>query len=297
MSILQPRRNIKCPYKNVSNGFCNKNVHNIIKWMGQSKFKHRYIGRLFNEEYPPFETNEQCVQYLQEYVPRHILQIEQVLKVVINEFRGFPNPINILDIGSGPATVPLVFCRILSQHENEHKYELKITALEPKEEFCKMINIFKSENKNESIEIVDILRCSVSNYNLTDNENSYDWVIIANSISEFCENKSMPNDDKILHVNGILNELISKSLHNNKNNKLLLTIIENNTTNNYFPLVDYLKRIEKIEFNNFEVIESGSTIAKPIGIVITCEFYESDHKNKQYTPTIISRSFWFTLKK
>ena len=279
---------------------CNENVHNIIVKMGEGKFKNKYIGDLFKGNYPGFDEDYECVQYIQEYVPRHLIQIECVLEVIINEFRDFSNPINVLDIGSGPATVPHAFCRILPRYGNRHKYSLKITTVEPSKEFNKMIDKFKGENTNESIEIVDNLECKVSDYisnYQSMNKHSYDWIIIANSISNFCDNQSI-RTPKIVQVNTLLNKLISKALHHNKNDKILLTIIENNKTENYFPIRDYLKGIEEktMKFNRLEIIRSCQRIPYPIGCLIKCNFYKRRYGG-YYTPVIISKSFWFTLKK
>ncbi len=75
---------------------------------------HYYKGGLFDKpEYPIFEGAE-CIQYLQEYLPFHIPQIEYVLRNTLQKLKSIPKKGSILDIGSGPATVPLAFCKLLS---------------------------------------------------------------------------------------------------------------------------------------------------------------------------------------
>ena len=62
---------------------------------------------------------------LQEYVPLHLPQIEYALKDVLEKYNFAKDTINIIDLGSGPATVPLAFCRL----PEEYKYRFKITPL------------------------------------------------------------------------------------------------------------------------------------------------------------------------
>ncbi|MEA2075363.1 MAG: hypothetical protein U9O85_06475 [Euryarchaeota archaeon] len=231
--------------KNITNGFCNENVHNIIEKMGQGRFRENFVGGLFSSRpaYSIFEGDE-CIQYLQEYVPFHLPPIKIVLDNVIWESKDFFNyAINILDVCSGPATVPLAFCKIPSiRYAHKHKFE--ITTVEPSEGFNNMINIFKATNTNEFIEIVNNLKYNLFDDNFMNDESvfktGYNWVIIANSISAIGEGRT--NQE----VNGILNKFISKVLC--YGNKVLLTVIEGGLTK-YFDFINYLDNIERTGFS------------------------------------------------
>ena len=95
------------PCDNVTHN-CNQGTHNIIYHMIKKNSRyycHCYKGGLFDEpEYPIFE-GAKCIQYLQEYVPFHIPQIEYVLRNTLRKLESIPEKGSILDIGSGPATV------------------------------------------------------------------------------------------------------------------------------------------------------------------------------------------------
>ncbi len=123
--------------------------------------------------------------------------------------------INILDICSGPATVPLALGRL----KTEKKF--KIITIESSNKFNEMIRAFK-EVKCEFIEIVEIVKDNFQDGEIKIDKNfCIDWVIIANAISTIGFNRSY-ND-----INIIFNKFISGRLNQgNKNGKILLTIIE-----------------------------------------------------------------------
>ncbi|MCP4349732.1 MAG: hypothetical protein GY795_29985 [Desulfobacterales bacterium] len=116
---------------------CNLNVHNILHNMLQGNYSPNYRGGLsFGPSYPIFE-GEQCFQYLQEYVPFHLPQIVYALDNTLNNlYNKLPIPphISVLDIGSGPATVPLSFCKL----SHKWKYNLTVTTVEASEGFNNM---------------------------------------------------------------------------------------------------------------------------------------------------------------
>lgn len=306
--------------RNLESGFCNENVHKIIEKMAQRRDKKNYIGGLFGDstKYPILEGNE-CIQYLQEHLPFHLPQIEYVLSDVMRKFRDFFNDtVYILDIGSGPATVPLAFCR-LSVIRFQHRYNLKITTVEPSTGFNDMISIFKATNTNKSVEIVNMLDYKISDDDFVNDESmfetGYDWIIIANSISAFCRDPSMSEGDKIASVNKLLNKLICMLLPHSNNNELLLTIIETGKTS-YFDFIKYLTDIERLFFGELRIKKTVHTINNPsivnfekipnrkrgkskysidVPEIMNCRFYRTKYQD-HYSPYINSKSLLLELR-
>lgn len=67
---------------------------------------------VYHKNYPIFEGDE-CKKYIHEYVPLHLPQIVYVLRHILQKtIFEEAQSIKILDIGTGPATVPLAFCRL-----------------------------------------------------------------------------------------------------------------------------------------------------------------------------------------
>jgi hypothetical protein len=72
---------------------------------------------LYHKKYPYFEGDD-CIRYLHQYLPFHLPQIEHVLKSVLqSDIFIDKSTINILDIGSGPATVPLALLKLSNRYE------------------------------------------------------------------------------------------------------------------------------------------------------------------------------------
>ena len=278
--------------KNIINDYCNGNVHNIIEKMGQKRFKEGFRGGLFiDEKYPVFEGDE-CIQYLQEYVPFHLPQIEYVLRNIICEYRYFANhTINIMDVGSGPATVPLAFCRLFPTYM--HKYIFKITTIEASEGFNNMINIFKATNTNESVEIVKNLKYNYFDENFMTDESifevGYDWIIIANFISAIGQDKTQSK------VNRILNEFISNVLC--YTDKVLLTFVDGKSPK-YFKIPVYYSKIERIGFDDLKIIRTISNIYDKqfdIPWMRNCKVYKTKYSD-HYSPYIYSKSLLLESK-
>ncbi len=281
--------------RNIIKRFCNENVHNTIEQMGQGRFSDHYIGHLFDGcEYRIFEGLD-CIQYLQEYVPLHLPQIEYVLDRVIdasNEF--FTDTINIIDLGSGPATVPLAFCRL--SIINQHRYNLKITTVEPSDGFNVMINIFKATNANRSVEIVKTLKCNLFEDNFMNDESvfrtGYNWIIIANSIS------AIGKDRRFREVNDILGRFVVNLLRYGE--KVILTIIES-SSRKYFDIQGYLSEIENIGFNDLEIIKTivpiNNKLLDEVEMYIkSSELYKTHSGNPRYSPYINSKSLLLELR-
>ncbi|MCX9026166.1 MAG: hypothetical protein OIN85_08750 [Candidatus Methanoperedens sp.] len=240
---------------------------------------------LYQKKYPVFE-NDDCIAYLHQYVPFHLPQIEHVLKSILQSDIFFDKPtINILDIGSGPATVSLALLKL------NDKRDIKIITIEPLDQFDKMISNFK-EVKTDCIEIFENLKYNFPDNDLKIDKNfKIDWIIIANTISSIGCGKSYKN------VNLIINKFVSERLHNgNNDDKIMLTIIEGNKET-FFKSTKYLQQIEKIGFPDLKIIESEMTFTKmpKHEEILLCKFYKT--QNGICTPYINSKSLLLELKK
>lgn len=219
---------------NESNNLCTNNVHNIISAMIGDKVMPNYIGGLFNrEDYPIFEGQE-CVQYIQEYVPFHLPQIQFILGKILDEYFINYENVRILDLGAGPGTVPMAFCRIFEQ--KKYTQNIHITTIEASTDFNNHIKIFKELNKNKKINIENILKLDLTQDTLVNliNDFDYDWINLANAFSIISQQNDF--DD----LNNYFYTLFQKILSRKK--MAVLSIIEGK----YKLIVDYLAQIGNI---------------------------------------------------
>lgn len=240
---------------------------------------------LYQKKYPVFDKDD-CIAYLHQYSPFHLPQIEYVLKSILqSDIFIDKSTINILDIGSGPATVSVALLKL------NDKRDIKIISIEPNDQFDKMISNFK-EVKTDCIEIFENLKINFPDNDLKIDKNfKIDWIIIANTISSIGCGKSYED------VNMIFNKFVSERLHNGNNDyKILLTIIEGNKET-FFKSTKYLEQIEKIGFPDLKIIESKITFLKmPDQEEIRhCKFFKT--QNSICTPYINSKSLLLELKK
>lgn len=261
--------------------------------MGQGRFIDYYIGGLYGSSQYRILEGQDCIQYLQEQLPFHLPQIKIVLLNVIREITDlFTDTINIIDVGCGPATVPLAFCKIPAI-DYLCKYKYKITTVEASEGFNNMIDIFMNTNTNESIEIVNTFKYNIFDESLFSDEsifeNGHNWVIIANFISALARGRSN------VELNEFLDKFISKVLQ--YSDKVLLSFIESGLTR-YFDFINYFDSIEIIGFNNLKIIRTMSSI-KQFQIrtpeIKRCKFYITKDRD-HYSPYINSKSLLLESK-
>ncbi len=248
------------------------------------------------QNYPIFEGDE-CRQYLHEYVPLHLPQIVYVLRHILQKtIFGEAQSIKILDIGSGPATVPLAFCKL--KEDSFKSRNFKITTVEASKTFNNLIKNFKYLNQNKHIEIVDILECDITNFMYKPAlKSGVDWIIMANSLSAISKDISRYSGEDVAKV---LNKFIYYYIIYNKkinyNNKLLMTIIEGSSTT-YFNSEDYLNSIEKIGFTDLKIVSIVHKDNQSINAdwIKNCIFYKT--KYNLCKPVVITVSLLVGLKK
>lgn len=270
---------------------CGANCHNILYEIIKKYPNYYcpvYTGGLFAEynnggEYPVF-NGKHCIQYLQEYVPFHIPQIKFALEnTIINDPDVFPKQdIYILDVCSGPATVPLVFCKMFS--DKPLRRNLKFTTIEASDEFNNMIDIFKNTNTNASIEITEKIHCTFQEFikNSIQFRGKFDWIIMANCIS--CIGNLIDTEE----VNHSLNKMLTNLLNGKKT--MILTIIE---TGNY----NLKKCIENLSFNDVNIIKvlfqcMRKQLDEPW--LQNCKFYNTGYA--KYQPYVTAKSLLLELK-
>jgi len=277
---------LKTPCDNSQNNFCNQNVHTIIfkmlekypDWISKT-----FKPGLFDPPYRVFE-NEECVQYIQWYVPFHFPQIETVLREVLDifrkELRYQERPIRILDIGSGPATVPLAFCRQFDSFS--YPFNFNITTLEASDTFNSMIDIFNANNTNNNISIIKKLHYPFDKFtkHAEDSASQFDWIIMANFINGIGSNV----DDIVI----ILKELFFDLMIVDQ--PLFFTFIETNShlANNFWREASFCTN------NIFEEVIHEFNDQKTFSEIMNCIFYRTG-RPWLYKPHIITKTWRLIL--
>jgi hypothetical protein len=240
--------------------FCNENVHNIIEKMGQGRFSDHYIGYLFyrgydSPEYRIFEGQD-CIQYLQEYVPYHLPQIEHVLSAVMRESSdlsdGFNVMINIFKATNANRSVEIV---------KTLKYKLF------EDNFMNDKSVFRT---------------------------GYNWIIIANSISAIGKDRTFREVNDILgrfivnvlrYSEKVILTIIESSSRKYFNIPGYLSEIENIDFND----LEIIKTIAPI---NYE-LQTKDEVKRYIK---SSEVYKTHPGNPRYSPYINSKSLLLELR-
>lgn len=279
-------QSLRTPCDNTQNQFCNQNVHTIIFKMLE-KYPDWISGAfergLLDPPYHVFE-NEECVQYIQWYVPFHFPQIETAMRPVLIDLMRKQlfkvRPIRILDIGSGPATVPLAFLREFDRFS--YPFKLNITTLEASDTFNVMIDVFNENKSNNNITISKRLHYGFDKFieDAEDSEGRFDWIIISN----FIHGIGSTVDD----VENILKELFYDLMIVDQ--PLYYTFIETKSplANNFWIEASFCTN------NISEEVIHTLNCQKSFPKIMNCYFYNTGHRN-HYKPYIITKTMRLML--
>jgi len=263
---------LETPCQNCEANCCNTNIHNIIYNMLKENPQHcckGYVGGLFSGEYKVF-TQKECIQYLQEYVPLHIPQIEYVLSYVLPKIcqrNLFANPISVLDIASGPATIALSLCKVRLCRN------IRVTTLEASSGFNSIIEIFRTHNTNPNIKIVETIQAEFYDFLKKQTEHyrgHFDWIVIANFISGIAKNGNSAE------VDAVITQLCQSLM--NPGQQILLTIIEG-SSKKYFDTEEYLKTLEQhLNGLNIKVTLSSFFGPRDTPYLANCKIYQTTYQ-------------------
>ena len=180
------RQSCECQVGNPGSGKCTGRVHHYMRAiLGQGAVG--YVGHIFERRaYPDFDSLAQCKQYVREYVPLHLTQIEAGL---LEAAKAMPlalpldRPIRVLDIGGGPGTVALALERLTASGKLGGCFVVDV--IEPSAPFCRMLNIAKMSLCDGSVSIGEISQHDFLDYWFASKGKrlDYDWIVSANVMS------------------------------------------------------------------------------------------------------------------
>mgnify|MGYP001566131260 CR=1 FL=1 len=251
--------------QNLGAGKCTERVHAAMAGMAQSSNYTRTNVRLFPPgAYPTFE-NGRGAQYLHEYVPLHMPQVEVGIAQAYRSLRSSfsaSGPVRVLDVGSGPATVALVFDRLGAQGLVNGKFV--VSPVETSSEFCAMIRHAATALWPGTVELKDPKQMNIEQYMGMAHE-PYDWIVMANVLSPFAAGRTV--EDCCGKIEWLINANKSASGYPP------LTIIEGSCSRYINPY----EHIQAIARRYNVVCEIGLGYSRPLHRpdILNCGFYRS----------------------
>ena len=199
--MVTVQRQGTAPCANLANGRCTQRIHDAMQGMlagRQSTFGH---GRLFPAgAYPEFE-NGQGTQYVREYLPLHLPQLEHGIARAFQSLQAAlpvtTRPIRILDIGSGPASVALSLDRLVAQGHIKGHFE--VFPIEQSKEFCEMLRAAAQPLMTGAVAIRDPQCMSLEQYTASRDACPCDWIVMANVLSPFAQGRSVKDYCDMIH--------------------------------------------------------------------------------------------------
>ncbi len=180
---------------NLVAGRCTPRVHAAMAGMLAVAPRECAPGRLFAPgAYPLFE-NGRGARYVREYLPLHLPQLEygleQAFPTVCDAHQSPGRPIRVLDVGSGPASVPMALDRLVSAGRIAGSFEVQ--PIEQSAEFCSMLRIAGESLRSGQVVIREPRQMTLEQYiSQPDAAGLYacDWVVMGNVLSPLAHGKS-----------------------------------------------------------------------------------------------------------
>ncbi len=178
--------------KNLKRGYCHRTVHAAKAAMLSGKlnpFGFSSRSRLFPPgSYPVFE-NGKGARYLREYAPLHLPQVEHGLSAAYQALiKSGRCPRRILDVGSGPGTVPLALRNVI--HRDGIQGNWRVDSIEPSSEFCAMLKTSRSALGSHPIYLNQPMQMGIQEYLDLRKPCATDWIVMANVLSALVQGQS-----------------------------------------------------------------------------------------------------------
>ena len=155
----------------------------------------RYRGGLFpSGKYPSFEEGR-GVQYVSEYLPLHLPQLEHGLEMAyrsLQENLPVDRAIRLLDIGSGPASVALALERLTSGAKVQAQFQVQ--PLEQSAEFCGMLRAAAGPLGSGAVQLETPCQMNMDRYLDETTALSLqpcDWIVMANVLSPLAQGRNV----------------------------------------------------------------------------------------------------------
>lgn len=167
-------------------GKCSQRVHDAMAAMLGESSACIYLGHLFNRSYPSFESLATCRQYIREYLPFHLTQIENGLLAAYKEIKPYlpeGRPVRVLDVGAGPASVALALERLVESGRLTGRFI--VDAIEPSASFVGLIRLVQNKFRFGPVQINEIYEGDLTGWLIARKGGLkiYDWIVAANCLS------------------------------------------------------------------------------------------------------------------
>ena len=192
-SAATAQANLPCP--NLVTGICTQRVHEAMGRMLAGQDKGPYRGGLFpSGKYPSFEEGRGA-QYVSEYLPLHLPQLEYGLEMAYRSLQGTLSAgraIRLLDIGSGPASVALALERLTAMGKINAQFQVQ--PLEQSAEFCGMLREAADPLGSGAVKLMPPFQMDMERYldeKATTPLDSFDWIVMANVLSPLAQGRTV----------------------------------------------------------------------------------------------------------
>jgi hypothetical protein len=185
---------------------------------------------LTSESYTPFDTDDQCMRYMRQYMPLHMPQIEEAVKrsLLSHDFGGSRH-IRILDVGAGPGTLYCVLAAMFGRGENVlSNYTFEYCPLEPSSVFADFFRIVGQNVKQKYVEIGRLYKCNLGEIDVKELQN-FDWIFVGNAVTAMVASSSAEAHVAMRNVAMTIRNAFDRS----RADRPLLTIAENSGTNKF----------------------------------------------------------------
>ncbi len=225
------------PCDNATDGSCSQYTHSAVWAMAGATpeaIQRRWKSRRFGDDYPMFETAEDCVGYLQQYALLHGPQIQAAVEALLRKRPfGAAGQVRVLDVGAGPATLGLAISRVLPELLGTLTFDL--TAIEPSGGFCAMLGRFEAGSPNGKLHYTKILQESLSDAlsRRAKELAGQQWIVAANALVPIAQEGDNFREGRVYDE---LNRLIAAAVP--EGSSAYLTLIESSVTHKYLPRIN-----------------------------------------------------------
>jgi hypothetical protein len=169
--------------------------------------------------YTEFNDTTKCMRYFRQYMPLHMPQIEEAVRLTLEQKFFSRRRLHIIDIGGGPGTLYTVLASLLHRGLCQD-YSFDVTLVEPSIAFHDFLQVIALHVHHPNLNVRGIYSCTSDQLPSIMSKKDADWYFIANAITPIVRGAGNVSEA----VNRLFNVI---NTTRRKHSKCILTLAEN----------------------------------------------------------------------
>lgn len=132
--------------------------------------------------YTEFNDLTKCMRYFRQYMPLHMPQIEEAVRITLEQYCFSRRRLHIIDIGGGPGTLYTVLASLLHRGLCQD-YSFDVTLVEPSTGFHDFLQVIAQHVQHPNLSVREMHTCTSDQLPFIMSKKDADWYFVGNVLT------------------------------------------------------------------------------------------------------------------